>query len=120
MKRVLATALLTLTFSSFAHAHVHLQRSTPADRSVVSASPQKIEMAFSQAVRMTALTLQKAGEESQPLTGWPKESAQLISVPLQALTPGEYVVSWRALGQDNHLMNGTFRFTIAAKAAATH
>ena len=35
-----------------------------------------------------------------------------LRVPLKALPPGTYLVSWRVLSVDTHRTQGTFRFTV--------
>lgn len=109
MKRKLITAVATL-WASATLAHTHLQASAPADKSKVAA-PQAIELHFSEAARLTALTLQQGGGEAKPLM-LPAKAAKDITVPVGTLAPGEYTVNWRVASTDGHVMNGTFGFTV--------
>jgi methionine-rich copper-binding protein CopC len=98
-------------------AHTHLQKSTPADGSVIASEPSNIVLQFSEATRLTALTLQKEKESQQKLGPLPSTPSAQVSVAMPALTPGGYVVSWRGIGKDNHVRSGTIRFTVSDKAA---
>lgn len=115
-----AAALACLAFTGVAAAHTHLKHSTPAEGSVLTASPPSIVLTFSEAARVTALTLQKDGEAAQKLTPLPSAPAAEVSVPAPKLTAGKYSVAWRVVSDDNHIMSGTLHFTVApASAAAT-
>ncbi|MDB6086743.1 MAG: copper resistance protein CopC [Gammaproteobacteria bacterium] len=103
-----------------ASAHAHLQKSSPADDSVISAAPANLVLNFSEAARLTALSIQKGGESPQKLTSLPTTAAQQISIPLPPLTPGAYTVSWRVLSDDGHVMAGALHFTLAADHATDH
>jgi methionine-rich copper-binding protein CopC len=71
---------------------------------------------FSEPTRLTALTVQKEGDDEpkriDPLTS---QSSEALSVPVPPLAPGKYVVKWRVVGDDNHVMSGALHFTIAGK-----
>lgn len=110
--RILAATAMLVSLS--ANAHTHLQKSMPADKSVVTTAPSAVVLTFSEAANLTALTLQKGTEKAQPLGPLPGKTAKEATVALPALTPGEYVVNWRVAGEDSHVMSGKFAFTLAA------
>lgn len=119
IKRLTLSATVALLLHcTAAWAHTHLEKSTPADGSVIDTSPQTLELVFSEATRLTALTLEKAAEKKQSLGPLPKQPMEKVALKLPKLVPGEYVVNWRALGADNHLMSGVIRFTITPAASA--
>lgn len=111
--KFLSILVLLFAVAASADAHTHLKSSTPAADAVLSASPAELNLQFSEPTRLTALTVQKEGESDttaiQPL---PKEMSASISVPLAALAPGKYKVSWRVIGKDNHVMSGDLSFTV--------
>ena len=99
----------------FVQAHTHLQHSMPqADSS--GAAPEHIMLEFNEATQLTALTVQKEGggdaQKIGPLPGTPEKT---IHVAAPKLEPGTYVLTWRAVGDDKHIMSGTVRFTVVAK-----
>jgi methionine-rich copper-binding protein CopC len=113
----LLSGLVLVMFGVTAGAHAHLQKSSPADNSVITASPANLVLNFSEAARLTALSIQKGGESPQKLKPLPTTAAQQISVPLPPLTPGAYSVTWHVLSDDGHVMSGTLHFTLAADHA---
>lgn len=113
-KWILGSALLLLVAT--AQAHAHLTAAVPADGSAGKA-PEHIVLSFSEAARITAMTLQRDGEEPHKLTYLPAEKAARITVPLPKLAPGRYTLSWRVVGEDSHVVPGTLHFTVVESAA---
>jgi methionine-rich copper-binding protein CopC len=109
---VLALGLFAVT----SHAHAHLQKSSPANNSVITTSPPSLELHFSEAARLTALSIQKGEEPKQNLAPLPTTAAQQLTVPLPPLTPGTYLVFWRVISADGHVMAGALHFTLSAAA----
>lgn len=116
----LLCGIALITFAVTAEAHAHLQKSSPADNSVITTSPSALVLNFSEAARLTALSIQKGNEPEQKLTPLPTTAAAQISVPLPQLTPGVYMISWHVLSDDGHVMSGALHFTLAAEHAADH
>ena len=114
------SGLALVAFGVAAYAHAHLQKSSPADNSVITTSPSNLVLNFSEAARLTALSIQKDGEPARSLKPLPATAAQQISVPLPSLSPGTYSVSWRVLSDDGHVMAGALHFTLAADRATDH
>ena len=111
--RVATIVLAALAVAPAAFAHTHLKSSMPADKAVLDKAPTELMLHFSEATKITAVTLQKQGEgEAHKLAALPKEPTANATIPLQSLTQGEYTVEWRAVGDDNHVMKGTLHFTI--------
>jgi methionine-rich copper-binding protein CopC len=46
----------------------------------------------------------------------PTTAAQQVTVPLPPLTPGAYLVAWRVISDDGHVMAGVLHFTLSAAA----
>ncbi len=111
---MVAAAMLALTGT--VQAHTHLEMAMPADKSVLASPPSEIMLHFSEATRLTALSIQKDGDkEAKSLSPLPKESSEELSVPVAPLAPGKYVVNWRVVGADNHVMSGALHFTVTGK-----
>jgi methionine-rich copper-binding protein CopC len=106
-----------ISFAVTADAHAHLQSSTPADNSVLGASPPNVVLNFSEAARLTALSIKKGVEPEQKLQPLPTSAAAQLSVPLPQLTPGAYVLGWHVLSNDGHVTSGSLHFTLAADHA---
>lgn len=74
---------------------------------------------FSEAARVTALSIQKGDETKQKLGPLPAQPSARVSVPVPRLAAGQYVVSYRVVSSDNHVMSGNIRFTVDPNAAST-
>jgi len=95
-----------------AYAHAHLEQATPADGSVLSAPPAQLVLRFSEAARLTAFSIQGASTR-QNVTALPEQPQTTIVVPLPPLAPGHYVLSFRVVGADGHVVPGQVRFTLS-------
>ena len=111
--RLAAAAVISLTLIGSALAHTQLTASNPADQAMLETSPESITLSFSEAVRLTAVTVE-SGSESQSLELAAGEPAAEFSVALPTLEPGDYVVQWRAVSADTHVITGEIRFSIAS------
>lgn len=107
-------AALSFAVSSTAFAHAHLEKSQPAANSAVS-TPKEVVLEFNEPVQVTSLTLQKGDEKAQDLSPLPKAAAAKVTVPMPSVAPGKYIVKWRAVSDDNHVMSGKLLFTVTAK-----
>jgi copper transport protein len=115
--QVLCGLALSLAVA-LAQAHAHLQKAVPADGSVIAAAPASVVLSFSEAAHLTACWIQKGEGPKQKIGSLPTEPARQISVRLPQLGPGTYVVSWRVIGDDSHIVPGQVRFTVSPGAAA--
>jgi methionine-rich copper-binding protein CopC len=118
MRTLICTAMLTLT-TSFAFAHSQLTASTPADQSSVERAPSELVLRFSEPVRLTALTIARAGGADRELAPLPAQRMRDFTVASPELELGRYTVSWRALSQDSHVMSGSFTFAIVQPGVAS-
>ena len=112
--RVLAwSAPMMLAVASVASAHAHLKQSSPAQGAVVSTAPAQIVLTFSEPALVTSLSIQHDANQPEKLGPLPKAADVTVTVPTPGLTPGKYVVTWRAISDDKHITSGQVRFTIA-------
>jgi methionine-rich copper-binding protein CopC len=110
-KWFVGTALLAL--AAHAHAHPHLTASVPVDGSTGKA-PEQVVLTFSQPASITAMTLQREGEEAHKVAPLPTAAAAQVTIPLPKLARGKYTLSWRVVGEDGHVMSGDLHFTVVA------
>ena len=112
--RVLAwSAPVMLAVTSVASAHAHLKQSTPAEGAVVSTAPAQIVLTFSEPALVTSLSIQHDANQPEKLGPVPKEAEVTVTVPTPGLKPGKYIVTWRAVSDDNHITSGQVHFTIS-------
>ena len=120
MTRSIYTVAALLLMSSVAQAHSKLESSLPADKASLTSAPHEVALHFSEAVRLTAVSVARSGGERQNLVGLPSEFQKDFTVAAPGLVDGEYSVSWRALAPDSHVMTGTFTFSVSATSSASH
>lgn len=110
-------ALALMSCSALTLAHTHLVKAVPADGSTVSASPPKFVLTFAEPAKLTALSLQKDAEPAKKIGPLPQTPSAEISIPAPQLTAGKYVLSWRAVSDDGHVMPGKVTFTVGPAAS---
>ncbi|MBV9344827.1 MAG: copper resistance protein CopC [Gammaproteobacteria bacterium] len=104
--------LLALLYAGALAAHPHLLQSTPVAGSTLTQTPAQLVLQFAEPVRLTALSLQRVGAAAQRLAGLPAQAQARIEVVLPPLPAGDYLVTYRALGADGHLVPGQLRFRL--------
>lgn len=116
MSRISTCFLVLLTATTTqVEAHAHLVSSQPANGATVTAAPASVTLVFSESAKVTALSLQAAGEKSpQKLAVSIAEDSTSHVIALPILTAGDYVLTWRALSDDGHVTSGTVKFSLRA------
>jgi len=78
--RILTLGASMLALPGIAQAHTHLEMAIPADNSVLASPPSKIVLHFSEAARLTALSIQKdADKEAKAISPRPKEAKEELN-----------------------------------------
>ena len=113
MKYPSAIAAVLVLATSAVWAHTELTNSTPADKATVNAPLKELVLQFEEPVRLTALSLADSKGAQKALADVPTEDAARFAVAIrEALPPGEYVATWRAVGDDTHVVTGQIHFTV--------
>lgn len=116
MKRLLPAffaALLAVAAASPALAHTAVRETSIAESATLSASPANFTITFSAPTGLANLTLANAaGREIELNYAPPRAMAASFTIPLPALAPGAYTISWRAMSHDGHVMPGAIHFTV--------
>ena len=110
-KAVLTLVLLVLAGAALAH--TKLSSTKPADGETVAA-PSEIWLIFSAPVRLTAVKIESKDGARIRVGEFPTDIRETFAVPLDdALAPGDYLVTWRSVSGDSHIVSGEFRFSVA-------
>jgi copper resistance protein C len=112
---IIAFATATLV-SGAAVAHAFLDHALPAVGATVAQAPTEVTLWFTQALEPAftgCVVTNAAGQrvDTGRVTIDAKDPQEL-HVPLTALPPGDYKVSWHALSVDTHRTVGDFNFTV--------
>ena len=100
--------------STLAFGHTELSSSMPANDATLASAPEQVRLTFSEDVTLTALSLRDSGGASFELGALPTSARREFSITAPALPPGSYMVGWRAVGADSHVVSGEIHFTVAA------
>jgi len=107
---------LALLLPAAAEAHAVLTKSTPARRAVIAASPPKAELVFNERLEAAYSTLSVWSaanvrvDDGKVVVG--PEDPRRLSVALPPLARGRYVVKFRVLSVDGHIVEGTVPFEV--------
>lgn len=116
--RHLAAALFvtTLLAPTEAWAHAYLVKAVPAQRAVLFAPPDRVQLWFNERLEASFCTITVTDSADKPVDqGDMKVSGddpKLLSVGLKPLAPGAYTVKFRVLSVDGHVVANQFPFTV--------
>jgi methionine-rich copper-binding protein CopC len=107
-------ALLLVPVSGWSHAA--LVRSSPARRAVLSQSPEQVQLWFNEAVepRFSTVSVSDGAGTRVDLenAAVASDDPKRLSVGLRPLRPGRYIIRFRVLSVDGHVVAGEVRFEI--------
>lgn len=97
--------------------HITLDASSPKDGEVVSKDVGEIRLYFSGApllrgASIRIVTASRSLVRSTPPAADPNDPKQIFVEIEQELAPGSYVIQWRCIADDGHVMRGDFRFRV--------
>jgi methionine-rich copper-binding protein CopC len=131
MRRPLATLCVSITTLALAAGvatagarHLKLLRSIPAaNASVPAGALPPVQLWFSQRPELAVTSVKlkpAAGDASTERTLAPLARGAARTAPIVAQTtgvtvaPGAYVLTWRTMARDGHVLSGTIPFTVTA------
>lgn len=104
--------------SSPALAHSFLVEATPSSKDHVASSPKTVKLRFGGGVEPAYSKLTIEGADGKVLSegaiGVPEKDREL-SVNSPDLIPGKYVVRYRVLSKDGHIVEGNYEFFVDPK-----
>jgi methionine-rich copper-binding protein CopC len=111
---LLIGASLLLLSGTPAHAHADLERAEPPAGGTVRNPPNEVAIWFTQKLEpaFSAIAVRNAAGQRVD-AGRTRVTGNVMRVPLKAIGPGNYQVSWRVLSVDTHRTQGTFRFRVS-------
>lgn len=108
--------LLLLLAPSPLSAHAYLVKSVPAQRAVLFRAPVKIQLWFNERLepRYSSLTVNTA--EGKPVeigkTAVSAADPKQLAVSIKPLPAGHYLIKYRVLSVDGHVVQDQFPFTV--------
>lgn len=116
---LLLLACLTLAAPCASSPHAIVLESSPLPDAVLRQSPSEVTLRFNSRIekRFTRVTLGLV-DRAPVLLALPAGGAETtpdrLTIPLEALGPGAYVLRYRVLAVDGHITEGALRFTVGA------
>jgi methionine-rich copper-binding protein CopC len=103
-----------------AAAHAVLLSTHPAADSTLAAAPEEVRLTFSEHPRGQYSEVHVTGPDGQRRDDGPVQVVDdEVTEPLAGTRPaGRYVVDWRVVSADGHVVSGQFAFTATGTAAA--
>jgi putative copper export protein/methionine-rich copper-binding protein CopC len=118
---LLAAALACALLPAPAAAHTRVESTQPASGDTAHGAVREVRLRFSRAVEseLTSITLfrggiQVAGGGAKVEGGEGREFLLALPAPLEA---GAYEARWKTVGSDGHVLEGSWRFTVAADSS---
>jgi hypothetical protein len=113
---LIASAALALSGAGAAFAHAQLKTASPAVNGAVTAPPSEVTLNFSEkleAAFSTVIVRDAVGKRVNKADAQvDKTDRTIMRVAVDPLTPGIYIVEWRALTADTHKTEGAFVFRV--------
>ncbi len=94
------------------HGSAKLGKTIPIDGEILYESPKHLMIPFGHTMAVKSLTLTTLTGEVINLPISRAGTTSSFKIELPELQPDDYTVSWRATGEDGHVMSGTFSFTV--------
>ena len=113
MVRALTAAVALVSFTAAAYAHAGLKSSSIEDGATLVTAPSGITFEFTAEVGLASVQLETADGRSLE-TGFSPDRSFAVehTAPLPELSEGAYVLEWRALARDGHVMTGEISFSV--------
>ena len=95
--------------------HLHLTRSEPDSKQVLSASPSQIRLWFSETpvVQLSTITVLRSDSTKVQLDPVKAvDDSSVAATVKETLGPGDFTVVWRATSGDGHVVRGRYGFSI--------
>ncbi len=113
----LLLACLTIVAPGVVSPHAIVLESSPTHDAVLETAPSRVTLRFNSRIekRFTRVTLALADQAPVAVAvpaGDAEATPDRLTIPLQPLRPGVYVLRYRVLAVDGHITEGALRFTV--------
>lgn len=101
-------------------AHTKLVRSQPQAKESLSQTPKLIELWFTEALEPGLTTIEVKAEQGSRVdkgTVALSEENKKAAIELSELRAGVYTVTWKTVSADQHVIHGSFIFSVASSGA---
>jgi len=118
LRGLTVAAALWGVVTAVAYAHAGLKLSSIEDGAVLNAAPSQIRLEFTAEVGLASVRLETVDGRLLDIGFSPDRMLSTEhTAPLPELFEGGYILEWRALARDGHVMTGTIRFSVTGDDA---
>lgn len=118
MKKIIVAALLLMLVMPFtAHAHTALTSSNPAEGQKLAEAPKELELAFGTIIEEGSTMTLKGPETDVALDDISISENVMKGLINEELMNGQYIISWKIIGEDGHPIEGEILFSLEAPSA---
>ncbi|MBJ7539909.1 copper resistance CopC family protein [Marinomonas transparens] len=110
-KLKLVFSVLAITASVSVFSHGNMMETYPQDGAMLMDQAQRVEMHFQKPMRV--VNLKVVGSDNKPVAIKYDRKAKAtdnFKAMLPELAPDSYSVQWKAMGDDGHMMKGSYHF----------
>ena len=111
----IAIVLAAILLPAAAHAHAFLVHASPKVGSTVATAPRELLLWFTEKLEPAFSSVEVRNAQGAVVSGKAQVAGgdgSELRIPLKALPPGTYSVSWRVLSVDTHRTQGSFSFRV--------
>jgi methionine-rich copper-binding protein CopC len=111
----IAIVLIAILLPAAAHAHAFLDHASPRVGSTVATAPRELLLWFTEKLEPAFSTVEVRNAQGAVVSSKAQVAGSdgtELRVPLKALPPGTYSVTWRVLSVDTHRTQGNFTFYV--------
>lgn len=133
MQRMIPALVLPLTLAAALGAspreassalHLRLIRSEPAADTTLATPPAAVRLWFSQRVEANVTSVRVTGPGDASLDVAPvvvdtAPKGPVVAAIRGTVAPGRYVVAWRTMARDGHVIKGDFTFTVTGSTTGS-
>ena len=118
---VVAALVASIAWASPVAAHAQLDTSSPAPSAVLESAPSEVRLYFNEPMTPVARSIEIYNQEGQRIVLGeallsPDDPSVLIAGDVPDIPDGLYVVAWRAVSNDGHVVEGAYTFQIGSSA----
>ena len=111
----LASCVASLSLlATAAVAHSPVESTRPSDGATLASAPEELLVTFARPARVVKMVMTHtgAGGASETRLELPKAFVTDLRLTPELPGTGDYEVLWRAMGEDGHVLEGTFAFEV--------